>query len=133
MKFLLDTNILIAALRSKNNLLRQNISEHNVSELGISIFSVAELYTGVFKSNEQIKNEAITKRLLSVFTVVSFTSEMCETYGKLRAALEKSGKSIGNMDLLISSQALHLDLIVVTSNEKEFNRVPGLIIENWLK
>lgn len=133
MKYLLNTNICIAAFRPKFLWLREKIAEHPVADIGISVFTLAELYYGVHKSEQPLKNEAVVKQFLSVFHIVHFDEEMSALYGKIRSVLEKAGKPIGNMDLLIASQALSLKLTLITANEKEFNRIATLKIENWLK
>lgn len=70
---------------------------------------------------------------LAPITILPFGEDEAEKYGEIRAYLEKSGKTIGNMDLLIGAHALTNKLTLVTNNEKEFNRIVGLAIENWIK
>lgn len=133
MKYLLDTNICIAAFRPEFLWLREKIAAHPVADIGISVLTLAELYYGVYKSEQPLKNEAVVKQFLSVFHIVHFDEEMSALNEKIRSVLEKSGKPVGNMDLLIASQTLSLKLTLITANENEFNRIATLKIENWLK
>ncbi|MBX7108462.1 MAG: type II toxin-antitoxin system VapC family toxin [Chitinophagales bacterium] len=111
---------------------REN-SSTSVGYIGILVFTLAELYYGVHKSEQPLKNEAVVKQFLSVFHIVHFDEEMSALNEKIRSVLEKSGKPVGNMDLLIASQTLSLKLTLITANENEFNRIATLKIENWLK
>lgn len=132
-KYLLDTNICIYSLKNNNQNIVKNFILHEDDDIYISIFTIAELLLGLEKgkfSKTQINN---TKEFISKFEVVYFGVKEAEIYAKIRANLEKNGCSIGAMDTLIASVALANDLTIVTNNEKEFQRVPNLKIENWTK
>jgi tRNA(fMet)-specific endonuclease VapC len=79
------------------------------------------------------KNLAALNQFITPFQVLPFNSKAALKYGKLRTQLERTGKIIGSMDLLIAAQALAEDLTIVTNNKKEFDRIPDLIINNWVK
>lgn len=91
------------------------------------------MYYGIAKSSKQSQNTVALEEFLLPLLVIDFDKDDARIYGKLRYQLEKRGKIIGAMDLLIGAQALSRNLILVTNNEKEFNRIEGLKIENWTK
>ncbi len=94
---------------------------------------MAELQYGVEKSRFIEKNRAALLEFLSLFNIICFDDKDAVAFGRIKAGLEKNGKIIGPMDLLISSQALSKNMILVTNNTKEFERIDGLKIENWAK
>lgn len=91
------------------------------------------MYYGISKSSKQSQNTVALEEFLLPLVVIDFDKDDARIYGKLRYDLEKRGKIIGAMDLLIGAQALSRNLILVTNNEKEFNRIEELKIENWTK
>ena len=93
---------------------------------------MAELYYGAEKSKSKSRNRERVKRFVSTFEIVPFDEKACITYAKVRCKLERSGIPIGPMDLLIASIGLAHNFVVVTNNDKEFKRVKGLKVENWL-
>jgi tRNA(fMet)-specific endonuclease VapC len=114
-----------------------NILKHakNSSRTSIMIsdISVAELWHGVWKSEKITENEAKLNVFLDTFEKLPFDSSHGKTYGMLKSDQQKSGKSTGAYDLLIAAQALCMDAILVTANEKEFKQIKDLRIENWLR
>ncbi len=131
--FLLDTNICIYLIKKQPLQVLEKLIEKSPSEVGISSITVAELEYGVQKSRYQAKNRTALRMFLQPFEIFQFTQESAIQYGIIRARLEKKGTIIGAMDILIAAQALELDRILVTNNEKEFKRVPNLKIQNWAK
>lgn len=129
--YLLDTNILIYAKQKRNLPLRDRIRSHDSALLHISIFTVAELIFGCAKSKDPVNNKRALMEFLLPFTIVNFDQSDCNTYGKVRAYLETGGQPIGTVDTFIGALALSRKFTLVTNNEKEFNRIPGLRIENW--
>ena len=105
---------------------------HPVGDIGISSITVAELEYGVSKNRRTAKNRAALAQFLSPLEVASFDRDAAAVYGRLRATLEQKGRPIGSMDLLIAAQALSLNVRLVTNNAREFRRVPGLRVENWV-
>jgi len=104
---------------------------HPVGDIGISSITVAELDYGVSKSRHAVKNRLALAQFLSPLEVASF-DRAAAAYGRLRATLEQKGTPIGSMDLLIAAHALSLAVRLVTNNAREFRRVPGLRVENWV-
>ncbi|NOZ74566.1 MAG: type II toxin-antitoxin system VapC family toxin [FCB group bacterium] len=131
--FLLDTNICIYLIKKQPLAVLEKLMENTPAEIGISSITVAELEYGVQKSRFRTKNQTALMMFLQPFEIFPFTSESAIQYGIIRNRLEREGSIIGAMDLLIAAQALELDRILVTNNEREFKRVPNLKIQNWTK
>lgn len=131
MKYLLDTNICIYTIRKKPAQVIACFNEHDVGDIGISSITAAELWYGVEKSTQRKKNIKALEQFLFPLEIVSFDTVSAITYGAIRSLLERKGKPIGSLDTLIAAQALSLGVVLVTNNEREFNRIPNLRIENW--
>ncbi|MBQ9487142.1 MAG: type II toxin-antitoxin system VapC family toxin [Selenomonadaceae bacterium] len=131
MRYLLDTNICIYAMKNKPAAVLTRLKEHTIDGLCISSIVLAELKHGVYKSVCKEKNARALNEFLKVIEVLPFDKLASEEYGKICAYLESQGKPIGSMDMLIAAHALSQSLILVTNNVREFERVPGLTIENW--
>lgn len=131
-KMMLDTNICIYIIKNKPQIVKQKLQEFSVGELCISSITVSELMYGVFKSQYKKKNLKAIESFLMPFEIVDYDYMASMEYGKIRADLEKKGKVIGNMDMQIAGHALALDLILVTNNTKEFERVEHLMLDNWV-
>ena len=132
MRYMLDTNICIYAIKNKPEHVLRRIREHDPSELCISSITYAELCHGVEKSKAVDKNRVALVLLLSELDILGFDAKAAESYGEIRAMLEKKGTPIGPMDLMIAGHAKSLGYTVVTNNTKEFERVEGLRVENWV-
>lgn len=133
MEFILDTNICIYIIKRKPELVFQRFKKLALGAVGISSITLAELQYGVAKSLQLDKNQAALDRFLVPLEIVQFGLLAAIEYGKIRAALEKTGQPIGPFDTLIAAHARQLGLTLITNNEKEFSRVENLKIENWLK
>lgn len=131
MRYMLDTNICIYAIRHKPEQVFFKLQEHDPSEICISSVTYAELVHGVEKSQSIEKNRVALALLLAGIEIMDFDSYAAESYGKIRADLEKAGKPIGPLDMLIAGHAKSLGCTVVTNNTREFMRVNGLQLENW--
>ncbi len=131
MKYILDTNICIYIIKKKPEQVLKRLMKHHPTEIGISVITYFELIYGANKSQNPEKNNKALKDFISAFDVLPWTESDADTAGRIRATLEKSGKTIGPFDLQIAGQASANNLILVTNNEKEFVRVKGLKIENW--
>jgi len=129
---LLDTNICIYIIKKKPIEVLKVLKKKSIKEIYISSITVAELEYGVEKSNYPEKNKVSLLEFLSIFHIIKFDDKDANEFGKIKVQLEKIGKIIGPMDLLIAAQAKSKKLILVTNNVKEFKRVKGLKIENWL-
>ncbi|OGQ88139.1 MAG: twitching motility protein PilT [Deltaproteobacteria bacterium RIFOXYD12_FULL_56_24] len=132
MRYLLDTNILIAALK-QNEAVLARMELVAVSDLILSPVVLGELETGVQKSRWQEQNRFRLDTVIAELPQEPLNAGTSVEYGRLRAALEKGGVPIGANDLWIAAQALQLGAILVTDNLGEFSRVTGLVIENWLR
>lgn len=131
MKYMLDTNSCIYAIKNKPESVIRKVLAQNPEDLCISVITYAELMHGVEKSQAVEKNRIAMSLFLSAITVLDFNSRAAEVYGEIRAELEKKGTPIGPMDLLIAGHAKSQNLVLVTNNTREFARVTGLQIEDW--
>jgi len=124
--YLLDTDILIAMLRDQYAI-REILVEVGLDDCAVSEESIAELYYGEFKKNDNTHNQV--RFIENNFSVLPPSPI---EYGRIRAVLEKEGRPIDSMDLLIASAAISNNLILVTHNTKHFSRIPNLKIEDWI-
>lgn len=131
MKYMLDTNICIYAIKHKPEQVFLHLQEHDPADICISAVTYAELVHGVEKSKAVEKNRIALTLLLANIEIMDFDSLAAESYGKIRADLEKAGTPIGPLDMMIAGHAKSRGYIVVTNNTKAFARVNGLKIENW--
>ena len=130
---MLDTNICIYIIKNKPEQARKRFKEYAIGDLAISSITVSELMYGANKSQYIEKNLKAVERFLLPFDIVDYDYKASLVYGEIRADLEKKGKVIGGLDMLIAAHAESLDMILVTNNTKEFNRVIGLDIDNWVE
>jgi len=131
MKVMLDTNICIYVIKQKPRSVLERFVAFPVGDLGISVITLAELEYGASKSSEPDRNREALEQFVSPLEIAVFDRLATSIYGKIRALLEKRGRPIGSMDLLIAAHALSLNVRLVTNNMREFKRVPGLPVENW--
>lgn len=132
MKLMLDTNICIYLIKRHPATILDRFRSLQVGTIGISIITLAELMYGAAKSRHPQRNQDALAEFTAPFEVASFDTDAADSYGRLRTALEKQGRPIGAMDLLIAAHALSLNVTLVTNDIGEFGRVPGLRVENWL-
>ena len=130
--FLLDTNIVSDLMRHPDGRVASRIAQVGEHHVCTSIIVVAEVRFGIAKSRSRQLAAQLTA-ILAGIAVFPFESPADLNYGELRARLERIGGPIGANDMLIAAQALSLGLTLVTDNEREFARVAGLKIENWLR
>ena len=131
MTYLLDTNTCIYAIKREPEVLRR-LQERTPDDFGVSAVTVAELWFGAAKSSRPQSTRASVDAFLKPFEVLPFASEAAEEYAAIRLQLEKAGRPIGVRDLLIAATAKSRRLTVVTHNVREFSRVDGLKVEDWL-
>ena len=131
-KVMLDTNICIALIRGKSVSVLQHMAAYRVGEVCISAVTLAELRYGAAKSQFAAKNHAALDNFILPLEVTPFEEATTLAYGNLRATLEKKGTPIGSLDTMIAAHALHLNLLLATNNTREFKRVKGLTIVDWL-
>ncbi|WP_017316509.1 type II toxin-antitoxin system tRNA(fMet)-specific endonuclease VapC [Mastigocladopsis repens] len=132
MRFLLDTNTCIYIIKRKPPKVFERFQTLDIFDVGIFSITVAELEYGVYKSQRQQQNQAALSQFLIPLEIIPFNETATQTYGRIRAELERQGIVIGSMNMLIASQAISLGLILVTNNVREFSRIPGLVLENWV-
>jgi tRNA(fMet)-specific endonuclease VapC len=130
--YMLDTDICIYIIKKKPRTVLNYFQRLQPGELSLSAITFAELMNGAKKSRHIEDNIARLSQLAELLDIKPFDQKAAITYGDIRSALEKKGNIIGSNDLLIAAHALSLDCILVTNNEKEFSRVDGLKIENWV-
>lgn len=131
-RFLLDTNVCVELLRGRAPHLFERLRRFEIDEVAISSITMAELQYGVAKSARPARHAVLLAEFCAPLAILPFDNIAAETYGRVRAELERAGVSIGPLDTLIAAHALSLGLTVVTGNEREFRRVTGLLVENWL-
>ena len=129
---LLDTNTCIYFLNRASERIVDRFKELSPSQIKLPSITVAELYYGAEKSKFRSRNRERVRRFVSTFEIVSFDEKACGSYAKIGYSLERSGTPVGPMDLLVASIGLAHNFTVVTNNVKEFKRVKGLKLENWL-
>ena len=132
MRYLLDTNVLDDLAKQPDGSARRRLAALDPSVVCTSIIVVAEVRYGLAK-RPSVKLEAALAAVLATIDILAFDEPADRSYGVIRAELERAGTPIGANDLIIAAQAVARDLIVVTDNEREFRRVPGLAVENWLR
>ena len=129
--YLLDTNIVIAALKGREEV-RLHLEAEELSALRLSEIVLGELAFGAEKSAYSERNRARVAALAQRLLLVGIDHDTTRHYAQIRALLERSGTPIGANDTWIAAQALTIGATLVTDNEREFARVPGLTLENWL-
>ena len=130
LRYLLDTNIVIFALRTRPEVLRTRFTQKQ-GQLAVSSITVAELVYGAEKSEQQEGNQRAVDEFLGLVDVIPFDSDAAAHSGQIRAALAALGTPIGPYDALIAGHARSRGLVVVTNNAREFDRVQGLLVEDW--
>jgi len=132
-RHLLDTNICIELIRGRSSeTLLAHLRRRKIGSVGISAITLAELQYGVACSSDPDRNRIALAEFLAPLSIVPFDDSAASAYGRLRRDLRQTGRPIGPMDMLIAAHALSLDVALVTNNEREFRRVSGLRVENWL-
>nr|VFJ74801.1 MAG: tRNA(fMet)-specific endonuclease VapC [Candidatus Kentron sp. FW] len=130
-RYLLDTNILSDLARNPTGRIAQQIAAVGEETVCTSLIVSAELRFGARKKGSKRLSSQL-EAILSVLDILPLEEPVDEHYAKLRLTLERAGTPIGGNDMLIAAHAMALDLTLVTANEREFSRVPGLEVENWL-
>lgn len=132
MRYLLDTNICIYIAKRKPVRVLAQLERMKPGDVGMSIVTYLELMFGAYKSRAIEANIARLEQLKSLIRAQPLGVDVARDYGRLRAELEAAGKPIGAYDLMIAAHAISLGLILVTNNVREFSRVRGLRVENWV-
>jgi len=128
---MLDTNIVIYVIK-RRPIEVMGIFNENAGRMAISAITLSELFYGAEKSAKVAQNLAVVEEFASLLEVLPYTAKASQHYGAIRSALEKVGRTIGVNDLHIAAHARSEGLTLVTNNLGEFERVPGLMAENWV-
>ena len=131
LKYLLDTNIVIYVVKRRPASVHEAFNRHH-GRMSLSAITLAELMHGAEKSSDPPRNLAVVEDFCSRLLVLPYTDKAAAHYGSIRAALEVAGRPIGVNDLHIAAHARSEGLTLVSNNLREFERVPGLLTENWV-
>ena len=130
--FLLDTNICIYIIKEKPSQVLEKFEQIEPHKLGISIITLAELEYGAAKSMNPAKNYQVIEDFITYLDFFNWDRQASHIYGELRATLTRQGTPIGILDTQIAAHCLSLNRVLVTNNVREFERVPGLKVKNWV-
>lgn len=130
--YMLDTDTCAFVLRRSSGVLLERIQQVPIERQVISMVTLAELLYGVLESSRKKANRAGVDAFVRHVTVKDWSRDAAEHYAEIRADLRKKGQMIGANDLMIAAHARSLDATVVTNNVKDFGRVKGLKLENWM-
>ena len=132
MRYLLDTNIISDLIRNPRGRVSERLGEIPNDAIATSIVVAAELRYGVARRRSRSLQRKV-EDVLSAFAVLPLGQPADVAYGDIRARLEAAGTPVDNHDMLIAAHALSLDCTLVTDNVREFSRIDGLAVENWLR
>ncbi len=131
-RYLLDTNVLAELARNPTGPVARAISEVGETSVCTSVIVACEVHYGLAKRASPKLSESMNEILAAIDILTDLPEDIGIHYGRIRTRLESNGETIGPNDLLIAAHACAAGLTVVTGNEREFRRVPGLRVENWL-
>jgi len=132
MRFMLDTDSCIALIKRKPAKMLNKLTSHAPGDVGLSTVTLAELRYGVAKSAQKERNSQALDEFLLPLEIADFDEMSAGSYGEVRAALENAGTPMGPLDTQIGAHALSLGAVLVSHNTREFLRIPGLAVEDWL-
>lgn len=132
-RYLLDTDTCSYVIRNRPESARRRMNAVPLDEQGISVVTYAELLYGVRRSSSKRINRRVVDAFVRHLFILDWNREAAEYYAELRTTLERKGKPIGGMDMLIAAHALSLNAVIVTNNSRHFGSVSGLSIENWTR
>lgn len=131
-RYLLDTNICIYIIKHRPAGVRERFARHRADELAMSVITWGELRYGAEKSQYREQSMQAIERLSNSVLLAELDAGVAEHYGDIRSSLERQGRVIGNNDLWLAAHARSRGWVLVTNNEREFIRVEGLVVENWV-
>ena len=131
MRFMLDTNVCIDLIRRRSAGILKHLQRLSPSDVCVSSITLSEMEYGVAKSSVPERNRLALAEFMTPLTVLAYSDLAAPLYGQIRFHLEAKGTGIGALDTLIAAHALSAGLTLVTNNEREFRRVPGLQVVNW--
>lgn len=129
--YMLDTNIVIYIIKRRPLAVLEKFNLHH-NRLCVSSITVAELYYGAEKSAFPEKNKAVIEDFLSRLTILPYENKAAAHFGNIKAELAKQGKIIGENDIHIAAHCRSEGMVLVSNNLREFERVAGLRLENWV-
>ena len=130
LKYMLDTNIVIYTLKNRPAKVRKSFEKHD-GQMCLSSVSWGELIYGAEKSARVEQNLAVLETFAARLKIAVFDTLSAIHFGQVRAELSQKGKTIGPYDMMIAGHARALGLVLITNNVRDFERVPGLRVENW--
>lgn len=131
LKYMLDTNICIFTIKNRPEEVRKQFETYS-NQMAVSTVTTMELIYGAEKSAKPAENLSVIEGFLARLNVLNYDHDAAGQTGQLRAELAKKGQPIGPYDMMIAGHARALGLFLVTNNTREFNRVPGLRVEDWV-
>ena len=129
--YMLDTNVVIMAIRHPDWAVAGRVRQHLGRDLCISVITYGELEYGIEKSSDPERNRLAIAKILAGIRIVDFDMAAAQHFGELFCRLEKAGQRIGDRDALIAAHARSRGDVLVTNNQREFSRVFGLSLEDW--
>ena len=135
MIWLLDPNTLAYLINRSPGAerIKRRLSGRSPGEVRLSAITLSEVQYGLARGDVSLERREAFAGLLELFEVEAYPPAAARDFGEIRVALERAGRRIGPYDLLIAAHARHIGAVLVTNNEREFRRVPGLSVQNWLK
>ncbi len=131
-KYMLDTNICIYIIKKRPVQVIQKLQTMDIEQISISSITLSELEYGVSKSSNPDKNKLALAQFLAPVEIMDYNDLAAQHYGQIRASLENKGTPIGALDTFIAAHAKSLNYVLVSNNTREFERVDGLKIVNWV-
>ncbi len=131
-KYMLDTNICIYIIKKRPVQVIQKLQTMDIEQISISSITLSELEYGVSKSSNPDKNKLALAQFLAPVEIMDYNDLAAQHYGQIRASLESKGTPIGALDTFIAAHAKSLNYVLVSNNTREFARVEGLNVENWV-
>jgi len=128
--YLLDTDIIIYSLKGVPAVV-ENMRAHAADPKAVSVITYGELVYGAEKSQQTANNLAKVHRLREIFPIIELSCSIMDTFGSLKANLNRQGNVIDDFDLVIAATAITMGYAVVTNNDKHFSKLPDLSTENW--
>jgi len=130
--FLLDTDIIIYSLKNDKKVI-DNFHRYRHDPKVISVVTYGELIYGAEKSERRTENLAKIHRMAEIFPVIDISKPIMDTFGAVKADLERKGNMVDDFDLMIASTAMTMGYCIVTNNLKHYCLIPGIDCVNWLK
>ena len=130
---LIETDIIIYWLKGKYQQINEKIERIEDDCIFISTTTVAELYFGAYNSSKLVENLKSINELLVEINILNFDSKSGEQFGRIKSDLKKKGENLNDSDILIAATALSNNMILVTNNERHFQRIENLRLQNWAK